>query len=381
MGFLGDLGKGIVKGVTSAVTGGASGIISQGIGLAGNKLFGGGSGGGINQKELQEQAFGYQKELMNIQNKYNKEAAEVSQQHNKDMWDYTNYENQKKHLKEAGLNPALLYGMSGGGGVSASGGGQEGVSIPSGNPVEMGLQLKSIMNQQKLQEAQTRNLNADSNLKNAEAANKADVEKENIQADTSKKVIEADTLTKQGKVYEAQEVLYNAQTNVQKAIEKLTNTKDTLTWSEIYRTEMEAQEIIMKALNIAEDTETKKMSNRILKSTIEDQIEAYSLSNAHTIASIAKLYSGVAVDNAKVKELGASVFEKFMQGLRHGWDAETFRKEVEGQIQRWETQNEVDKKRTNIEMAKASSEIIKNLAEAFHKAIGSTGLMKAIGIF
>ena len=39
------------------------------------------------------------------------------------MWDYTNYENQKEHLKAAGLNPALLYGSSGGGGGSAAGGG------------------------------------------------------------------------------------------------------------------------------------------------------------------------------------------------------------------------------------------------------------------
>ena len=37
------------------------------------------------------------------------------------MWNYTNYENQKKHLEAAGLNPALLYGMSGGGGATAAG--------------------------------------------------------------------------------------------------------------------------------------------------------------------------------------------------------------------------------------------------------------------
>ena len=33
----------------------------------------------------------------------------------------TNYENQKQHIKNAGLNPALMYGMGGGGGISANG--------------------------------------------------------------------------------------------------------------------------------------------------------------------------------------------------------------------------------------------------------------------
>ena len=37
---------------------------------------------------------------------YTKYSTELS----KEMWDYTNYENQVKHLKEAGLKPALLYG-------------------------------------------------------------------------------------------------------------------------------------------------------------------------------------------------------------------------------------------------------------------------------
>ena len=38
------------------------------------------------------------------------------------MWDYTNYENQVKHLEAAGLNPALLYRQGGAGGASTAGG-------------------------------------------------------------------------------------------------------------------------------------------------------------------------------------------------------------------------------------------------------------------
>ena len=44
---------------------------------------------------------------MDIQNRYNEQMAKNNQQRNKDLWDYTNYENQKQHIKNAGLNPAL----------------------------------------------------------------------------------------------------------------------------------------------------------------------------------------------------------------------------------------------------------------------------------
>ena len=37
-----------------------------------------------------------------------------------EMWDYTNYENQVKHLRDAGLNPGLLYSKGGGGGTTGT---------------------------------------------------------------------------------------------------------------------------------------------------------------------------------------------------------------------------------------------------------------------
>lgn len=40
-----------------------------------------------------------------------------------DMWNKTNYGNQVKHMKDAGLNPALMYGSAGQGGQTGSQGG------------------------------------------------------------------------------------------------------------------------------------------------------------------------------------------------------------------------------------------------------------------
>ena len=86
-----------------------------------------------NQLKLMEQQQQYNKELGEINQGYAKEMAAINQQYalqagkqshlyNQEMWDYTNYENQVKHLEAAGLNPALLYGQGGGGGATAAGG-------------------------------------------------------------------------------------------------------------------------------------------------------------------------------------------------------------------------------------------------------------------
>ena len=55
--------------------------------------------------------------LMNKQAELNKEQADYSTDLAKNYWDYTNYENSVKHLKEAGLNPALFYAKGGQGGA------------------------------------------------------------------------------------------------------------------------------------------------------------------------------------------------------------------------------------------------------------------------
>jgi hypothetical protein len=81
---------------------------------------------------------------MKIQHGYNIESQQLGQQYNKEMWDYTNYENQKRHLEAAGLNPALLYGMSGGGGATAAGAQGSGSSAVGGNEMAAGNAQKAM---------------------------------------------------------------------------------------------------------------------------------------------------------------------------------------------------------------------------------------------
>ena len=111
----------------SAIKNGISSIFGLGTGAVGYKQ-------GLKMMKQQHE---YDLEKMGIQHGYNIESQMRGQQYNKDLWDYTNYENQRQHLESAGLNAALLYGMSGGGGATAAGAQGMGTGIASGH--EMGI--------------------------------------------------------------------------------------------------------------------------------------------------------------------------------------------------------------------------------------------------
>ena len=151
-----------------------------------------------NQLKLMEQQQQYNKELGEINQGYAKEMAAINQQYalqagkqshlyNQEMWDYTNYENQVKHLEAAGLNPALLYGQGGGGGASTAGGavgngqGTPGQAPSGGSPQALRSQMiegAGMGIQLGLMEAQKRNLEADAAKKEADAKKTAGADTE-----------------------------------------------------------------------------------------------------------------------------------------------------------------------------------------------------------
>lgn len=166
MGFGVELGKTIAKTGANMLTGGlVNGIMG---------LFGG-------SNKAEQRQFEHEKEMMALQNKYNTQAAAQSMEYAKtmnqinfeqqnQMFDkqaqWNSAEQQKQRLKEAGLNPALMYGIGGEGGSSVSSGGGTGAEVQGvGNPgtqaVMMGLQAKSIESQIALNNAQASKINAE----------------------------------------------------------------------------------------------------------------------------------------------------------------------------------------------------------------------------
>lgn len=110
--------------------------------------------GQIMNQVTQDKQFANENYMMDKQAEHNKNLAKYSQELQKEMWNYTNYENQRKHMETAGLNPALMYGMSGGGGSTTGSASAGGVSNPGSQAVGMGLQAAMIASQIRLNESE-----------------------------------------------------------------------------------------------------------------------------------------------------------------------------------------------------------------------------------
>lgn len=152
-----------------------------------------------NKDQQDRRQINQQKKLTEIGVGAGKEMADYNQELQYDMWNKTNYEAQVKHLNDAGLNPALLYGGGGGGGATT--GGASGSVAATGSAanaaqteqagnttVGMGLQMAS---QLALQKAQKENIEADTANKKAETENKG------VTTETGKLDLETKQLTQQ----------------------------------------------------------------------------------------------------------------------------------------------------------------------------------------
>lgn len=155
-GFFGNVGN--VLGGIGGIAGGLFGLFGQGRRMRQQHQ---------NQLGLMNQQYANQRQL-------NQQGHDLQLE----MWNKTNYPAQMAMLKEAGLNPALLYGMSGGGGTTT--GSQGGGSASGGQAgiLDIGSALASakLGKELKLLEAQAENVEADTDKKDAET--------ENIGADT-----------------------------------------------------------------------------------------------------------------------------------------------------------------------------------------------------
>ena len=104
---------------------------------------GGAAMGAINANSASKQSWENQVRLMDIQAQLNRQNAKFNTGQAKDMWNYTNFENQMKHIKAAGLSPGLIYGMGGQGGSTQGAGAANGVGLPQDQSVGMGTGIAS----------------------------------------------------------------------------------------------------------------------------------------------------------------------------------------------------------------------------------------------
>lgn len=151
---------------TQLLQGAAGGALGIGLGAISNQL-----------------QYGMQKKLMKQQLHYNMDMADYNYTKQLDMWNATNYGAQVEHLKKAGLNPGLLYGMGGGGGATVGHQGGQVAAPQATNHAASATQAAGMAMQLGLLKAQKENIEADTANKQADTANKP-IQGENIKAST-----------------------------------------------------------------------------------------------------------------------------------------------------------------------------------------------------
>lgn len=288
------------------------------LGLAGETILNGATGGlasgvgsfisGLFGDDSEKKQFENEKELMGLQAKYNEAAASNNQKRAQAMWDYTNYENQKKHMIQAGLNPALLYGMSGGGGSSASGAGQAaGVSNPGTQAVMMGIQAE--------------NMRANTQLQKAEAA-KATAE--------AAKTSGTDTEESQSRIG-----LNETLKEMNRTLSRLQETNTRLSEAQIETERAKQEDLYAKATESAMNAIKTNIEGQLKEKELNNWDEAFAKNIAVQTSIIAKNYSDVSLNNQKIKNLEAEI-NKWINDVRVNWkEAETHRADVINRCNQW----------------------------------------------
>lgn len=315
-----------------------SSAASAGIGFVGNALSQA-LGLSWSPRKAMEEQWKYNKNIMALQNQYQQQAAEKSQQYAKDYWDYTNAENQVKHLKNAGLNIGLMYGQSGAGGMGASGGAhQTSPDQPQGNPVGMALQVQQLEQQRRMNDAQIALAEAQANKANTEANKIAGVDTQQALQEIKESISRMELNQKEGNYKDALTDLKIAEKEATNALTSLREMEEGLTQAQISEAFAIATYYSEKANTEYWVKENEKIQNQYLKETYEERVDAVNYNNAVAIALAAKYRSDKDVNEEQIKHLQASIKELQALADKHNWDKETYRKQVEGMIDRWEDQ-------------------------------------------
>lgn len=326
-------------------------------------IFGAGLNAAMSAGAANEQ-WGNQLKLMEIQNRYNEQMAKNNQQRNKDLWDYTNYENQKKHMKAAGLNPALMYGMGGGGGVSANGAQGQGVTQPTDRSVEMGLkqqglglQLASIASQVDLNKSQAEKNKAEAEKISGVDTRVQEATIDNLIAQTSNEKVRKGLILGQIRVADAEEELKRntADWTKDKADETRWNIKS-----------------LQKGIDkLTEEINGMKLDNELKEKTIDNKVKESSLTLQNLMAEILLKGSQKKVNEEQAKAIPAQILQGWEELRKKGKALIIQREQMEAYAQDVINKYELGKKGLDIEEQKLVKDIILGMLEIASKGAGA----------
>ena len=143
---------------------------------------------------------------------------------------------------------------------------------------------------------------------------------------------------KEGHYKEALTDLTKAEKEATETLKSLREMQEGLTKAQISEAFAVAMYYSEKAHTEYWDKENEKIQNQYLKDTYEDKVKAANYNNAVAIALAAKYMSEKDVNEKQIENLQASIEELQALADKHNWDKETYRKQVEGMLERWESQ-------------------------------------------
>lgn len=144
-------------------------------------------------------------------------------------------------------------------------------------------------------------------------------------------------------------------------------------------TQIEEQKVLAKKWEVLnEEAIEKRINNQILQETKDELIRSTALRNSVLIAEAYNLRESGKTEEKKREELDASIKELLARANRHDSDAETFKKEVEGQIERWRAQTGLE---TWENINESVDLIVDGLVEVFKALKGGVGFIPTLLLY
>lgn len=253
-----------------------------------------------NWKDQMEQQFQNEKEMMGLQNQYNQAMAQANHERNKQMWDYTNFENQRAHLENAGLSVGLMYGNGGAGGASTAGGQGSGPGNPGTNAVGMGLQAKAL-------ELQNKQIESQIALNMATAEKTASEAKKIAGADTKQTEANTENLIQATNNEKIRRGLILANIRYQDAMEELTRNQADAKKLELGQITQSIKNLEKVWEQLNENVEGIKMDNQVKRETIETMVKQAQANLQKTMAEILTERTKNQVNIATIKDITSQI--------------------------------------------------------------------------
>lgn len=320
--------------------------------------------GTLNANSASNQSWQRQHQLMEIQAELNQKNAKFNTAQAKEMWNYTNFENQMKHIKEAGLSPGLIYGTGGQGGSTQGAGAANGVGLPQDQSVGMGLRAQEIgiemanaLSQIKLNESQASKNEAEANkIKGVDT----DVQKatiDNLIAQTSNEKIKKGLILGQIRVADAEEELKRntADWTKEKAEETRWNVKSLKKGIDKLTVEISGMEL----------------DNNLKKRTIDNKVKESVLTLQNLMAEILLKGSQKKVNEEQAKAIPAGILQEWEKLVKEGKALIVQREQMEAYAEDVMNRYELGKKGLDIEEQKLIKDIVLGMLEIASKGAGA----------